>query len=96
MAKVFVEGDREALERIAAALRSAGLSTVDVQCAVVRAREVTALPAMVGNWAAFADLAPELSYADWRDEVLSLIGGAEPAILRSALSLCNSVTTSAA
>src|SRR2546430_685940 len=67
MAKVFVEGDHEALDRIAAALRSAGLSTDDIQF-VVRSREVTELPANPGNWAAFADLAPDLSYADWRDE----------------------------
>ena len=45
---------------------------------------------------AFADLAPDLSYADWRHEVLSLVGTHEPATLRSALSLCESVTTSAA
>ena len=95
MAKVFVEGDHEALDQIAAALRSAGLSTADVQF-VVRPREVTDLPATPGNWAAFADLAPELSYADWRDEVLSLVHAEEPAALRAALSLCGTVTTSAA
>jgi len=100
MAKVFVEGDHEALDRIAAALRSAGLTTIDVQFAV-RGRGVTPLPAppgnlAQGNWAAFADLAPELSYADWRDEILSLIGAGEPAVLRSARSLCETVTTSAA
>ena len=95
MAKVFIEGDHEALERIMAALRSAGLSTVDIQFAV-RSREVAELPATPGNWAAFADLAPDLPYADWRDEVLSLVGAGEPAALRSALTLCESVTTSAA
>ena len=95
MAKVFVEGDHEALERIAAALRSAGLSSVEIQFAV-RSREVAELPATPGNWAAFADLAPDLPYADWRDEVLSLVGAGEPAALRSALTLCESVTTSAA
>ena len=95
MAKVFVEGDHEALDRIAAALRSAGLSTDDIQF-VARSREVTELPANPGNWAAFADLAPDLSYADWRDEVLSLVDLQEPAALRSALSLCETVTTSAA
>ena len=95
MAKVFVEGDHEALERIAAALRSAGMSTVDVQFAA-RSREVAELPATPSNWAAFADLAPDLSYADRRHEVLSLVGTHEPATLRSVLSLCESVTTSAA
>jgi len=95
MAKVFVEGDHEALDLIAAALRSAGLSTIDIQF-VVRSREVTELPATPGNWAAFADLAPDLSYADWRDEVLSLVDLEEPGALRSALSLCETVTTSAA
>ena len=34
MAKVFVEGDLEALDQIAAALRSAGLSTIDIQFVV--------------------------------------------------------------
>ncbi|MDQ1504244.1 MAG: hypothetical protein QOD57_1971, partial [Actinomycetota bacterium] len=34
-----------------------------------------------------------LPYADWRDEVLSLVGGEDPAALRSALSLCESVVT---
>lgn len=95
MAKVFVEGDHEALDQIAAALRSAGLSTVDIQF-VARSRGVTELPATPGNWAAFADLAPELCYADWRDEVLSLVDAEEPATLRNALSLCESVATSAA
>jgi hypothetical protein len=95
MAKVFVEGDHEALDRIAAALQSAGLSTVDIQF-VARTREVTELPATPGNWAAFADLAPELTYADWRDEVLSLVDAETPAMLRNALSLCQSVTPSAA
>ena len=91
MGKVFIEGDHEALDRIAAALRSAGLSTDEIQF-VARSREVTELPANPGNWAAFADLAPDLSYADWRDEVLSLVGTGEPAALRSARSLCESVS----
>ena len=72
MARVFVEGDPEAFALIAAALRSAGLSTVDVEL-VPRAREVAAFPAAPATWAAFADLAPDLTYADWRDEVLSFV-----------------------
>jgi hypothetical protein len=92
MAKVFVEGDLESFDLIAAALRSAGLSTVDLEL-IPRPREVTQLPATPGNWAAFADLAADLSYADWRDEVLSLVDAEEPAALRSALSLCETVVT---
>ncbi|HEV7862396.1 MAG TPA: hypothetical protein VGR20_06835 [Acidimicrobiia bacterium] len=92
MAKVFVEGDPEAFGMIAAALDSAGLSSVDVEL-VARPRSVTHFPASPGNWAAFADLAPELSYTEWREEVLSLVGAEEPATLRSALSLCESVVT---
>jgi len=92
MAKVFVEGDHEALNLIAAALRSAGLTTVDVEF-VARSREVTPLPSPPGNWATFADLAADLPYADWRDEVLSLVDAEEPAALRSALALCESVVT---
>ena len=72
MAKVFIEGDHEACELIGAVLRSAGLSTVDVEF-VARVREVAPFPAAPGNWAAFADLSPDLGYADWRDEVLSLV-----------------------
>jgi hypothetical protein len=81
MAKVFIEGDHEACELIGAALRSAGLSTVDVEF-VVRTREVTPLPAAPGNWAALADLSPDLGYADWRDEVLSLVDAAEAGPVR--------------
>jgi hypothetical protein len=95
MAKVSVEGDHEALDKIAAALRSAGLPTADIQF-VVRARQVTELSATAGHWAAFADLGPDLCYADWREEVLSLVDAEQPAALRAALSLCETVTTSAA
>jgi hypothetical protein len=72
MARVYVEGDHEALDRITAALRSAGLSGVDVELAA-RPPDVRRLPAAPGNWAAYADVGPELSYADWRDEILSLL-----------------------
>ncbi|HTC82310.1 MAG TPA: hypothetical protein VK848_12320 [Acidimicrobiia bacterium] len=92
MAKVFVEGDHEALDQIAAALHAAGLSTVDVEL-VSRPREVTQLPATPGNWAAYADLGADLSYSDWRDEVLSLVDAEEPGTLRSALALCETVVT---
>ena len=91
MAKMFVEGDHEAFDLIAAALASAGLSTVDLE--LVPRREVTRWPATPGNWAAFADLGADLSYADWRDEVFSLVDAEEPAALRSALSLCETVVT---
>jgi hypothetical protein len=90
MAKVYVEGDHEALDQIAAVLRSAGLSTVDIEF-VARSREVTELPVTPANWAAFADLAPDLSYADWRDEVFSLVDASEPDTLRAARSLCETV-----
>jgi hypothetical protein len=90
MAKVYVEGDHEALDQIAAVLRSAGLSTVDIEF-VARSREVTELPVTLANWAAFADLAPDLSYADWRDEVFSLVDASEPDTLRAARSLCETV-----
>jgi hypothetical protein len=92
MAKVFVEADPEAFDLIAGALRSAGLSTVDIE-RVIRPREVTQFPAAPGNWAAFADLAPELTYTEWREEVLSLVDAEEPATLRSALSLCETIVT---
>jgi hypothetical protein len=92
MAKVFVEGDPEAFDLISAALRSAGLSTADVEL-VARPREVTQFPAAPGNWAAFADLGADLTYTEWREEVLSLVDTEEPATLRSALSLCESVVT---
>jgi hypothetical protein len=91
MATVFVDGDPETLGRIAAALRSAGLS-VDVE-PVTRPREVTPLPAAPGNWAALAGLAADLSYTEWRDEMLSLVDSEEPATLRSAPALRESVVT---
>ncbi len=91
MAKVFVDGDRDTLDQIQAALRSAGLASVDVEL-VARPAEVTALPPTPGNWAAFADMATDLPYTDWRDEVLSLVD-TDPATLRTALSLCESVVT---
>ncbi len=91
MAKVYVEGDHEALDQIAAVLRSAGLSTIDIEF-VGRSREVAELPATPGNWAAFADLAPDLSYSDWREEVLSLVDVEEPVALRAARTLCETVT----
>jgi hypothetical protein len=91
MARVIVEGDNEAFDRISAALRSAGLSTVDVEL-VSGPGEVTQLPATPGSWAVYADMGTELSYADWRDEVLCLADSEEPATLRSALSLCETVT----
>jgi hypothetical protein len=92
MAKVFVEGDPEAFDLIAAALHSAGLSSHDVEL-VARPREITRFPAAPGNWAALADLAPDLTYTEWREEVLSLVDAEEPAALRSALSLCETVVT---
>jgi hypothetical protein len=92
MAKVLVEGDLEAYEMIAAALRSAGLSSTDIEL-VARPRQITPFPAVPGNWAAFADLAPDLTYAEWREELLSLVDAEEPATLRSALSLCEPVVT---
>jgi hypothetical protein len=92
MAKVFVEGDLDALDQIQTALRTAGLESVDVEL-VARSRPVTPLPPAPGNWAAFADMAADLPYADWRDEVLSLVDGEDPAALRTALSLCESVVT---
>lgn len=83
MPKVFVEGDYEALDRITAALRSAGLSTVDVELAT-RPPEVRRLPPVPGNWAAYADLGADLSYADWRDEVLSRVPAEQPGTPRPA------------
>lgn len=83
MAKVFVEGDHEALDHIRAALRSAGLATVDVEL-VARPPELRRLPASPGNWAAFADLGADLSYTAWRDEVLSFVPPDQPGPLRSA------------
>ena len=79
-------------DRIAAALRAAGLSAVDVEL-TARPREVAPFPAAPWNWAAFADLGTDLSYAEWRDEVLSLVDAEEPATLRSALTLCESLVT---
>jgi len=90
MARVFVEGDHEAFDRITTALRSAGLSAVDVEF-VARSREVTRLPAQSSNWAALADLGADLSYTDWRDEVLSRVDAVPPASLRSASGLCETV-----
>jgi hypothetical protein len=80
---VYVEGDHEVLDRITAALRSAGLSVDEVQL-VARRPEVRRLPAATANWAAYADLGAELSYADWRDEVLSLVATEPPARVRPA------------
>jgi hypothetical protein len=92
MAKVFVEGDLDALDQIQTALRSAGLDSVDVEF-VFPSRSVTQFPAAPGNWAAFADMGTDLPYTEWRDEVLSLVDGEDPAALRTALSLCESVVT---
>lgn len=92
MAKVFVDGDLEVLDRIAAALRAAGLSSVGIEL-MERPREVTRFPAAPGNWAAFADLATDLTYAEWREEVLSLVDAEEPATLRSAMALCEPIAT---
>jgi hypothetical protein len=71
MAKVFVDGDLEVLGRISAALEAAGLSSVGIE-PVERPREITRFPSAPGNWAAFADLATDLTYAEWREELLSL------------------------
>ena len=92
MAKVFVEGDLDVLDQIQTALRSAGLESVDVEL-VARSRAVTRFPTAPRNWAAFADMAADLPYTEWRDEVLSLADGDDPAALRTALSLCESVVT---
>lgn len=83
MAKVFVEGDHETLDHIRAALRSAGLSTVDVEL-LARTPELRRLPAAPGHWAAYADLGADLTYADWRHEVLSFFPPDQPAPFRSA------------
>jgi len=83
MAKVFVEGDHEALDHIRTALRSAGLSGVDVEL-LARTPELRRLPAAPGHWAAYADLGADLTYADWRDEVLSFVPAEHPGPLRSA------------
>ena len=91
MAKVFVDGDPETLDRIAAALQAAGLSLVDVE-PIARLREVRPLPAAVpGNWSALAELGADLPYVEWREEVLGLVDAGEPATLRTALSLCEPV-----
>jgi hypothetical protein len=92
MARVIVEGDHEAFDLISAALHSAGLSTVDVEL-VSRPGGVTQLRAAPGSWAAYADMGADLTYADWRDEVLCLADSEEPAALQSALSLCETVVT---
>jgi len=83
MATVFVDGDHEALDHIRAALRSAGLSTVDVEL-LARTPELRRLPATPGHWAAYADLGADLAYADWRHEVLSFVPAEQPGLLRSA------------
>jgi len=82
MARVFVDGDLEALDRVTAALRSAGLS-IDVE-PIARPPEVRRLPSSPRSWAAYADLGADLSYADWRDEVLSLVASEQSAVLRTA------------
>ena len=46
------------------------------------------------DWMAFADVAPELDYADWRDEVLSMVGAPEPAA--PVCCICQRLLTSAA
>ena len=92
MAKVFVDSDSETLDRITAALQAAGLSAVDVE-PMARLREVAPFPPLPINWSALADLGADLPYAEWREEVLSLVDAEEPATLRTALSLCESVPT---
>jgi hypothetical protein len=72
MPKVFVEGDSDTCELIAAAMRAAGLLSIDVEM-LSRPGGVTPLPAPSGRWAALADLADDLSYADWRTEMLGLV-----------------------
>lgn len=69
--RVWVDGDPTVAEVIAAALRCAGLPTIDVEFAP-RRRDVTPFPVAPGSWAALADVAPALAYADWRHEMLSL------------------------
>ena len=78
MAKVLIEGDPGALEQIQAVLQSAGLAAIDVEW-VSRGATVAVMPSAPAHWAAFADHEPGLGYADWRDEVLSLVGSADPA-----------------
>jgi hypothetical protein len=90
MAKMFVDGDSETLDRITAALRAAGLSVVDVE-PMARLRGVAPFPAAHVNWSALADLGADLPYAEWREEVLSLVDAEEPATLRNALWLCDPV-----
>ena len=46
------------------------------------------------DWMAFADVAPELGYADWRDEVLSMVRAPEPAA--PVCGVCRRLMTSAA
>jgi hypothetical protein len=46
-----------------------------------------------GSWAALADFAPDLSYADWRDEVLSLLDAGGPAPRRPPAAQSESVVT---
>jgi hypothetical protein len=61
MARMFVEGDHEALD-----------------------------------WTGLADLAPDLPYADWRDEVLSMTSTPGPAVPAPVVCICQRLTTSAA
>jgi hypothetical protein len=91
MAKVFVDGDSETLDRITAALQAAGLSVVEVE-PMVRLRERAPFPAGP-DWSALADLGTDLPYAEWREEVLSLVDAEEPATLGTALSLCQPLPT---
>jgi len=79
MAKVFVEGDLDALDEIQTALRAAGLESVDIEL-VARPRPVSRFPAAPGNWAAFADMAADLPYAEWRDEVMGLVNDGAMAV----------------
>jgi hypothetical protein len=82
MARVFVEGDHEALDRITAALRAAGLS-IDIEL-MARPPEVRRLPSSPRSWTTYADLGADLSYADWRDDVLSRLTPDQPATSRPA------------
>jgi hypothetical protein len=72
MTKVVVDGDRPVFELVTAAVRSAGLSTVEVMFAP-RRPDLCRFPAVAGRWADLADVEPELGHADWRTEVLCMI-----------------------
>ncbi|HVW32169.1 MAG TPA: hypothetical protein VHL53_06485 [Acidimicrobiia bacterium] len=78
MAKVMIEGDPGALEQIQAVLRSAGLGPVEVEW-ISPAASVAVIPPAPAHWAALAGHAPGLAYADWRDEILSLVDAPPPA-----------------